>query len=234
MRSKTHEEYEMDLFLREAALYPIEKYVTAKTKILHECTNGHIINIAPDTVLNQGVGCGECKNTNRKKTDDEYWSELETKGIDYRPLDLYVCSKTPILHKCYDCNTSWRVKPAHILAGHGCPKCLRLGPSNTRPCILYYILIDSTYYKIGITGNSVFKRFSKDRDKRIDVIFEKRFDTGLAAKIEEERIKETYKKHKVYKPRYLESKGNTELFNYNIMELDYAMQTYFSQQACNT
>lgn len=234
MRSKTHEEYENQLLDIEADLYPAERYVTAKTKILHECLQGHVISIAPDTILSQRVGCGLCKNVHRKKTDEEYWSDLEYKRIDYRPLELYEGTNTPILHKCYSCGESWKVKPGHILAGHGCPKCLRKGPANNRPCILYYIKIENKYFKIGITGNSVFTRFSKDRDKKIDIIFEKQFDTGLEAKLEEERILLEYNKYLVYVPRLLESKGNTEIFHTNILELDNAMQTYFCEQTANT
>jgi len=60
---KTHEQYEQELFEIEADLYPIEKYKSAREKIRHECIQGHIVEVAPNTVLNMKTGCTYCAKT---------------------------------------------------------------------------------------------------------------------------------------------------------------------------
>lgn len=67
----------------------------------------------------------------KKKTHEEYESELCHKEIDYYPSEKYIDSKTPILHECILCNHSWKVKPAAVLTGSGCPNCDRIKRTKT-------------------------------------------------------------------------------------------------------
>lgn len=58
----------------------------------------------------------------RKKTHEEYVQELLDKHIPYIPLESYINSATPILHKCQN-GHEWKIKPNHILSRSDCPKC---------------------------------------------------------------------------------------------------------------
>ncbi|RYE13054.1 MAG: hypothetical protein EOP45_21840 [Sphingobacteriaceae bacterium] len=57
--SLTHEEYENKLFLAEIDFFPIERYITANTPILHECLKGHQWRVRPLNILS-GKGCPSC------------------------------------------------------------------------------------------------------------------------------------------------------------------------------
>ncbi len=58
----------------------------------------------------------------RKKTHEEYEQELFEKEINYIPLEPYQTRSIPILHACIN-DHEWKVTPANILGGQGCPKC---------------------------------------------------------------------------------------------------------------
>lgn len=64
-QSKTHEQYEEQLFEREIDFYPLEKYVSAKQPILHECLKGHKWQVRPDDIL-KGRGCPTCSKAGFK------------------------------------------------------------------------------------------------------------------------------------------------------------------------
>lgn len=89
----------------------------------------------------------------------------------------------------------------------------------SKPCVMYYISIDNgLYYEIGITSSSVKKRFSSEKQNRFKIIFQKKYERGIDAKKEEQRIKKEYKKYRV-KNKVIHS-GNTEVFTYDILGLD--------------
>ena len=58
----------------------------------------------------------------RKKTHEEYESQLFEREIDYFPLENYQGNHTPILYQGL-CGHSWKITPGHVLAGVGCPTC---------------------------------------------------------------------------------------------------------------
>lgn len=283
---KTHEQYEQQLFEREIDYWPLERYVNSKTKILHECLNGHQWEVSPGSIL-AGYGCPHCygniKKTpeqyihelkvkdikyiplepyvnkytpilhqclkcpddfswkitpdnvlrghgcpqcagNRRKTTEQYKAELESKGIFYKALEEYINDSTPILHQCPCPNEyKWKTSPGSILSGKGCPKCADYGFQPDLPAILYYIKIDKfqeSFYKIGITNKTVFERFQRDSDKDITILMEKRFAKGVDAAREEKEILTKYKHMRQSVPGFLKSRGNTELFEEDILGLD--------------
>jgi len=71
-KSLTHDEY---LLRIKSDAKPIEKYINSNTKILHECTKGHVWDVQPRSVL-AGHGCPQCNlvggyNTTRFAKDKE-------------------------------------------------------------------------------------------------------------------------------------------------------------------
>ena len=59
----------------------------------------------------------------RKKTHDEYVSELKNINPYIEVVEQYINSSTKIKHKCLKDGYEWYVAPSTILAGHGCPMC---------------------------------------------------------------------------------------------------------------
>ena len=116
------------------------------------------------------------------------------------------------------------VRPDNVLRGDNCPSCASYGFNPSLPAMLYYIKISNqvgqTYYKIGITNNDVATRFKQERDKCITILFTKKFNLGLDAKIEEASILKTYHNKRVKVANFLKSRGNTELFEIDILGLD--------------
>ena len=207
---KTHEQYLEDLFSKEIDFIPLDQYIDSKTKIRHQCLNEHIISIKPNDVLN-GVGCSICKI----RTTKDY-QEL----ISYKVLGAYINSKTKIDHQCTKGHI-WSAQPRSILAGSGCPKCSGSKYfDDTKPSLLYYIKITNlegeTYYKLGITNKTVYERFHNDRAKYIEIISQKEFKTGLEARNRESELLNNYKHYRVNKPHFLNSGGNSELFEFDI------------------
>lgn len=59
----------------------------------------------------------------RRKTHEEYKSELAKINPYIEVVDTYINAKTKILHKCKIDGYEWSVLPNSILNGRGCPKC---------------------------------------------------------------------------------------------------------------
>ena len=93
----------------------------------------------------------------------------------------------------------------------------RGGFNVNAPGILYYIKSQGVY-KIGITNLTVEQRFSHVWQK-IEVIKKWSFDNGQDARNEEKRILRefAYAKHNA---EGIEGLGNTELFTYDVLQLD--------------
>lgn len=58
-RAKTHEEYVNELIDSNIKYIPLERYKSAKTKILHLCPKGHEWEVRPKDIL-EGQGCRIC------------------------------------------------------------------------------------------------------------------------------------------------------------------------------
>lgn len=65
------------------------------------------------------------KDGRRKKTHEEYVTELAVKNPNIEVLENYQGANTKILHKCLkeNCRYQWYVSPHSILNGTGCPQC---------------------------------------------------------------------------------------------------------------
>lgn len=86
--------------------------------------------------------------------------------------------------------------------------------------ILYYLKVeDGIAYKIGITNRTVIERFNSKDLRKIEVLSIIEFANGQDAKKEETRILKEYKKYK-YQGKKLLKNGNSELFSFDILNLD--------------
>lgn len=219
-RAFTAAEYQDKLTSRGLGIDVLEAYVNNRTPIDHRCINKHIWKTRPSSVLS-GYGCPHCAGNSCKSTD-QYIDNLREAGITFDVLEQYTHSKAPILHRC-DKGHSWKAMPNNVLRGTGCPTCSIRGFNPDIPAILYYIKITSqlgeSYYKIGITNNTVRKRFEKDPDKDIEIIKETYYEVGQEAKDAETAILQKYKSSRKNISGFLKSAGNTELFEFDVLGL---------------
>ena len=59
----------------------------------------------------------------KRKTSEEYRTELSKANPNLVLLSDYVNSNTKVIVKDVRCGHAWDVTPSTILNGHGCPKC---------------------------------------------------------------------------------------------------------------
>ena len=165
----------------------------------------------------------------KKRTHIEYEQLLMQKESSSIPLEDYKGARIPILHICIACDYEWKIKPDHVLSGHGCPRC-----ANNRSTLgdygddtqtkLYYIKITKDNviaYKLGITKLRIRDRFQGEKsDKRIDIIRLWYFNTREEALKEEQRLLRFFNKSRYKSKPLLKRGGNSELFTYDILNLD--------------
>ncbi len=59
----------------------------------------------------------------KKKTHDEYVSELAIKNPNIEVIDKYVDANTKIMHHCLTHDVFWKTTPSRALQGIGCEEC---------------------------------------------------------------------------------------------------------------
>lgn len=171
----------------------------------------------------QGRGCLLCgKEATRAKlvkTAKEFILEatnVHGTKYDYSKVQ-YVNTHTTVEIICKTCNNLFKQTPNNHLLGRNCNNCFNYKFDKEAPAILYYILIDNTYYKIGITNFTLDKRFPPAELKRIQPLKIIEFTKGEYAYKAEQAILQMYEESRITVPNLLRS-GNTELFDKNILK----------------
>lgn len=126
--SMSHEEYVRQLSIKNPTIEVIEKYINAKTKILHHCLiHDFYWEITPTSVLSKKSGCPKCKKEkfakSTTKTKEEYVAELLTKNPNIELIGNYLGNKVHTRHYCKLHNYSFDSTPDVILRGCGCKFC---------------------------------------------------------------------------------------------------------------
>lgn len=130
-RRKTNEEYVADVAAINPDIEIVDKYIDAKTKILHRCKiDGYEWYVRPHDIL-QGSGCPVCSKC-KKYTHNEYVTMVSNINSNIKVIDKYINIKTKILHRCIICGNEWTAIPSNILHGNGCPICSTLNASSKR------------------------------------------------------------------------------------------------------
>lgn len=124
---RTQEDYISEVLLINPNIEVLGDYINNITPILHRCLIHNIIwNAAPNSIL-RGHGCRQCGNeilaNARRKSREQYISELKIINPDIIVIGEYINAHTPVLHKCLIDGYEWYAKPNNILSGRGCPKC---------------------------------------------------------------------------------------------------------------
>ena len=124
---KTHDDYVVEVAIKNPDVEVLGQYVNSTTKILHKCKLcGREWLVVPYDILS-GKGCRDCgikrtSNANRK-THEQYMQDLYVINKNIVVVENYINTDTPILHRCKICGYEWSIKPNHTLSGHGCPIC---------------------------------------------------------------------------------------------------------------
>lgn len=123
-KKKTHDEYVVELAIKNPNIKALEQYINDKTPILHKCIlDEYVWKVSPNNTLH-GCGCPVCAG-NQKKTTEKYKQELANINPNIEVLEEYIDAKTPILHQCNIDEHIWKTSPNNVLSGHGCPICAK-------------------------------------------------------------------------------------------------------------
>lgn len=168
-------------------------------------------------------GCPSCGGT-LPLTDDEVNSQLKVLGVELG--QKYTRFNDYHYLKCLYCGEIWNAKLGNYLyKGYQCTcqvdtKQFR----RSEETLLYYLRVtppnlEKPLYKIGVTNNTVNKRYRSTDLKIIKVISEVMIPNGYEACEVESRILKTFSDYK-YQGEPVLSSGNTELFTTDILGLD--------------
>ena len=132
-RKKTHEEFVKEINDSLPSIVILGTYTKSADKIKCKCSVcGNMWAPTANSLLS-GHGCPCCarehvvttrRGAAKRKTNEEFIIELNKVNSDIFPISSYVNDATKIEVKCLRCGHKWKVKPNHILRGHGCPRCI--------------------------------------------------------------------------------------------------------------
>ena len=203
--------------------YSLVEYTGIHNNIKIKCNIcGKISEQSPANHL-RNKGCKYCSSNKVQRLEEFTTKAVKVHGDKYSYDDtVYTGSKNKISIYCNTCKKSFKQEAQAHLQGSGCTTCGGNGGfDNTKPAILYYLsVLSGTYYKIGITNLSVEKRFCNDDLEIISTLKTWDYPIGYDAKEAESRILDMYKQYRYKGENILKSKGNTELFTIDVLELD--------------
>lgn len=191
-------------------------YINCFTKIDCICSNNHSCAITWAN-FQTGKGCIIC-GVNKRSHSTKYVKSFFEKE-NYILHDEYKNAYTKLNYTCSE-NHSHSMTWNSFQKGHRCPSCSDSGFKPNEPTIVYYVAFDllhTTIYKIGITRNSVKKRF-REESIPYRLLHERYFLTGRLAYEYEQNLIKRFSKFQ-YTGKILKN-GNTECFTEDILKLD--------------
>lgn len=165
---KSNESFLTELLAVNPDIEPLEKYNGNKNAILCKCKNcGHEWKVLPNNLLSKGHKCPKCSHIKRgemrRKSNEDFVSELLMKNPNILPLESYTTSQKKIQCKCLVCGNIWLATPNNLLdKGSRCPSC-----SHAATSTIEQILIGS--FSTALGEDSVLSRDKKTIGKELDV-----------------------------------------------------------------
>ena len=207
--------------------YSKTTYVNSATKVTITCPIHGDFEQLPGAHTVNRYGCIKCGREVRSLKISSNTADFIAKARKVHN-DIYTYENTEYINstsKVYiRCRTHgyFHMRPNDHLNGQCCPLCTgSRGFQKTLPAYLYYLKIttddDKVVYKIGITNNSVEQRYGITDLKKIEVLNIVKYDVGLDAYNEEQRILKQYSSYKYVGIDILKD-GNTELFTEDILK----------------
>lgn len=206
------------LQMAEHGLTLLSEYVTQLTKLKFRCASGHVDEKTYHQLKHDGYNCKFCMGRKTlisdviKEFESEGYTLLSTEYVDQKTRLDYICPKN---HRASVTYTDWK----H--AGARCPYCAECGFNPGKPAIVYYLKFKTTkgyLYKIGITNNTVAKRFAIEPTP-YEIITQMWFPRGEDARNLERLILSRYKEWR-YKGEKILIAGNTEMFIKDVLEME--------------
>ena len=223
MSRKTTEEYLQQLIELEIPHTLLGEYTRNNDPIEHECVEGHVFLGTPSNILNRR-GCPVCSKR-VKKTSETYQAELDALGKGYTCLEPYINTNTKLKHRCSE-GHEWFAMPTSLVGQKksNCPYCVKRYIDYDDTAYLYYIRVDrrgESFYKIGITKNTLEERYKGSDIKNITCLLWKEYDKGWKAAEREKQIIKEFADY-IYQDSTLLLRGGqgTEFFSQDILQLD--------------
>jgi len=127
--AKTGKQYVAEVYKLVGNEYTVSgTYTNWKTKMTftHNLC-GNVFKMEANSFL-QGRRCPICQHVvevrKRTKTDEDFCKDVATKfGNEYKVIGTYKNNNTKITVKHVTCGNIWKIKPANLLSGYGCPLC---------------------------------------------------------------------------------------------------------------
>lgn len=187
--------------------YSKANYINYKTKITIICKEHGEFQQTPSMHLKSKYCCPQCLVIGRTKkltmtqTDFILKANAKHNNIYNYTLTNYIKWNIKVDIICNIHGVFSQEANSH-LRGHGCPRCSDARTSYSsnytkykdKPTTLYYIKISDLYWKIGLTKQTVERRFKKEINSgvKIETIFTKVYEDGWEAYlIEQDAIIET-------------------------------------------
>ena len=113
---KTHSQFVQELSKKNPNIEILDQYTNSHAKIEAKCLIcGHVWKTPPVSLL-RGLGCPKCgikkQSDARRKTHQQFVSELAMINPNLIVLGEYHSSNTKISLKCKKCNYEWEAKPS--------------------------------------------------------------------------------------------------------------------------
>ena len=168
----------------------------------------------------KGKGCRECGGSQSHTQEDILDKFYSVHGTTYNYTDMtYINYHTPIKVICNE-HGPFYPTPANHLKGTTCPSCANYGFNPRIPAILYYFKIEDVW-KIGVTNNTLKRRYLKrDRDRMTDIKVV-RFKLGSEAYQQEQEIIKLNKTFLYTGPTpFTDGTRTTECFTKDIIQIE--------------
>lgn len=223
--------------------YSSTEYINSKTKVLIVCKEHGSFLQNPSAHIS-GKGCPNCGQLTRSKsktfTTNDFINlskKIHKNLYDYSLVN-YVSSKSKVEIVCKKHGIFKQSLDVHVTQGSGCPSCSRefngyrksdfLSKCKKGVGILYLLKLYSNteeFYKVGITSNSVSRRYSNRSS------FPYSYEVVSVIKTKAEKVwgseKNILKKYKNYKHNPdTHFRGHTECFNTNL-PITEILENYF-------
>lgn len=122
-RFKTHDIFIDEMQSKNPSIQIIGEYKGAQEPIKAKCRIcGYEWEPLPTNLL-KGSGCPKCSG-HAQRTHGEFVKEMDEANPNIAILGTFINVNSKVRCKCKICGHEWEAAPKHLLAGHGCPKCV--------------------------------------------------------------------------------------------------------------
>jgi len=200
---------------------------------------------ANNFIYSAKIGCPKCiqdkiKNTQRL-TQEEYLKRCKEAHKDKFDLSevQYDGSTKKIKVKCNTCDNIFFPQADNFMYGSGCPFCAernRLSRWKDEPTRLYVIKLFNGLYKLGVTINTVRRRYHKDLETdKYEVIYDELFSEGSEPFKIEQKLRHLLWEYHYEGVSPFRVTGTNELFTVNpIKYIDKAKELVKQKQLSKT